>query len=151
MKLFSASLSQEKSHLPCLASQGSLTPLMQLKKFPDIHVSTREEHRGSRHNSRRAPFLPPHLEMRVHFPASSGKESWHSLRTSRGGGLNLKLERNSRGHVKIPTDPDVPIHSRCNGFPCTNSTVNPSIDSKHDGRWSALWHLERKPQIPMST
>ena len=112
----------------------SLTPLMQLKKFPDTTISTRDEQRGFHHNSKRALFLPPHLEMRVHFPALSGKQSRHSRRTSRGGILNLKLERNSRGHVKIPTDPDVPIHSRCNGFPCTNSTVNPSIDSKHDGK-----------------
>ena len=68
------------------------TPLLQLKKFPDIPISTGEEHRRSCHNSRRAPFSPPHLEMRVHFPASSGKESRHSCRTSRGGDLNLKLE-----------------------------------------------------------
>ena len=54
-------------------SKGSLTPLMQLKKLPNIPVSTWEEHRGSCHNSRRSPYFPPHLELRVHFPASLGK------------------------------------------------------------------------------
>ena len=58
--LFHCSITREILHSP-LRLAGSLTPLMQLKKFPDIPVSTREEHRVSRHNSRRAPFCPPHL------------------------------------------------------------------------------------------
>ena len=37
----------------------------QLNKFPNITISTREEHRGSCHNSRGAPLSPPQLEMRV--------------------------------------------------------------------------------------
>ena len=107
---------------------------MQLKKFPDIPVSTREETRVFRHNSRRAPFFPPYLEMRVHVPASSGKESRHSCCTSGGGGLNLKVEKNSRGRATTPKNPDVPTHSRYTCFPCTDSTVTLRIDSKHDGR-----------------
>ena len=57
-----------------LALKGSFTPLMHLKNFHDIPLSIREEYRGYRHNSRSAPYFPPHLEMRVHFPASS---SWN--------------------------------------------------------------------------
>ena len=112
MRLFSAVASREKSHLPFCVSNGSLTPFMQHIKIPNITISIGEEPQGSCHNSRRAPFFPPHLEMRVHFPASLIKESQHSLHSSRGGGLNLKVERNSRGSATIPKDPDVPIHSR---------------------------------------
>ena len=45
----------------------------------------------------------------------------------------MKVERNSRDHATIPKDSDVPIHSRYNGFPCTDSTVTLRIDSQHDG------------------
>ena len=44
--------SRGESHLTYGTSKGSFTPLLQLKKFPDIPVSTREEARDSR----------PHLE-----------------------------------------------------------------------------------------
>ena len=47
------------SHLTSGTSKGSFTPLLQLKKFPDIPVFTREETRESRPHSRGAPF-PPH-------------------------------------------------------------------------------------------
>ena len=82
-----------------------LTPLRELNKFPDIPVCTQEEHRGSRHNSRRAPVLPPHPERRVRFPALSERECQCSHRTSRGGSLHLTLETNSRGRATIPKDP----------------------------------------------
>ena len=112
MRLFSAVASREKSHLPFCVSNGSLTPFMQHIKIPNITISIGEEPQGSCHNSRRAPFFPPHLEMRVLFPTSYGKESWHSHRISRGGSLNLKVERNSSSRATIPKDLYVPIHSR---------------------------------------
>ena len=93
---------------PIEPQKGFLTALMQLKKFPDIPVSAQEEHRGSCHKQRRALFFPPHLEMTFHFPASSGKEFQHSCRTSSGGGLNLKLERNSRGLCSNSKRPQCP-------------------------------------------
>ena len=52
-----------------------------------------------------SPFSPPHLKMRVQVPALSGKESRYSRHTSRGGGLKVKLERNSRGRATIPKNP----------------------------------------------
>ena len=104
MRPLSSAVSQENSHCPSLASKGSLTPLMPLKKLPNIPASTREKQRESCQNSRRAPFFPLHLKMRVPFLASSGKESWCSSGTSRGGGLNLKLQRNSRGRATIQKD-----------------------------------------------
>ena len=151
MRTFSALVYREKSHLPSWASNGSLTPLRQPKKFPDIPVSTRKEHRGSRHNSRRAPVFPSHPERRVHFPASSGKESLNSHRTSRGSGLNLTLER-TPGVLPpfqttpmsqcTPDTPDSPALTRQSLRGSTHNTM---------AGVTALWHLERKPPIPMST
>ena len=47
MRLISAEASGGESHLTSGNSKGSFTPLLQLKKFPDIPVSTREEARKS--------------------------------------------------------------------------------------------------------
>ena len=139
---------------------------------PDITVSTWVEHRGSSHNSKRAQFSPPHLEIRVHLPALLVKESRASRRTSRGAGLNLKMERNSKGRATITKEPHVSIHSRETWFPCNDSTDMPSINSKHDGRcdspvapWekaidpyvnstgslTLLFQLERKADLHVST
>ena len=105
---FSTAASREKSHLPSCTLKGSSTPLKQLKKFPDIPVCTREEHVKSCHNSRRAPVLRPHPERRVPVHASSVRESRHSCHTSRGGGLHLTHESNSRGRATISKDPRCP-------------------------------------------
>ena len=48
MRPFSADASRGKRHLTSGTSKGSFTPLLQLKKFPDIPVSTGEEARESR-------------------------------------------------------------------------------------------------------
>ena len=48
MRPISNEASQGYSHLTSGTSKGSFTPLLQLKKFPDIPVSTREEARESR-------------------------------------------------------------------------------------------------------
>ena len=48
MRPFSAEASRGYSHQTSGTSKGSFTPLLQLKKFPDIPVSTREEARESR-------------------------------------------------------------------------------------------------------
>ena len=53
---------------------------------------------------------------------------------SSGGGLNLKVEKNSRGRATILKHPDVPMPSSYTSLPCTALTVTPRIDSKHDGR-----------------
>ena len=96
----------------------------------DITVSTREKHQGSHHNSRRVPFVPPHLEMRVHFPASLGKESQLSRHNSRGSGLNLKM-RGTPGAVppfqKSPMSqctPDIPDSPALTGLSPRGSTQN---------------------------
>ena len=48
MRPVSAEAFRGKSHLTSGTSKGSFTPLLQLKKFPDIPDSTREEARESR-------------------------------------------------------------------------------------------------------
>ena len=47
MRPFSAETPRGKSHLNSGTSKGSFTPLLQVKKFSDIPISTREEGRGS--------------------------------------------------------------------------------------------------------
>ena len=60
MTSISAEASRGKSHLTSGTSKGSFTPLLQLKKFPDIPVSTREEARE---------FCPHPEEPRFHLLA----------------------------------------------------------------------------------
>ena len=78
--------------------------MLQLKKFPDIPVSTREEARESRHYQR-SLVSASWLERRNPFTAWSGKNSRHSPCFSRGGALHRKGERNSR---VVPPFPDSP-------------------------------------------
>ena len=88
--------------------------------------------------------------MRVHFHPLSGKESRCSYLTSRGGGLNLNLERNSRGRATIPKKTlmlqftsDTPDSPALTGQLPRGSTQNTMAVV------TALWCLERKPPIPM--
>ena len=78
----------------------------------------------------------------------SRKESQHYRRPSRGGGLNLNLERNSRGRATIPKDPKFPFHSRYSCFPCTDSAVTASIDSQHDVTYDSPLEPREKATDP---
>ena len=60
MRPIFAEVSPGKSHLTSGKSKGSFTPLLELKKFPDIPVSTREEARE---------FRPHKEELRFHHLA----------------------------------------------------------------------------------
>ena len=82
------------------------------------------------------------------FLASSGKESQRYRHPSRGGGLNLNLERNFRGRATIPEDPEFPFHSRYTCFPCTDSAVTASIDSQHDGNCDSPLEPREKATDP---
>ena len=91
------------------------------------------------------------IPVRVHFPAWSGKESKHSCHTSKEHNLTLKLERNSRGRATIQKDPNVQsTPDRSNSSALTQLSPRVSTQNTMVGV-TALWHLERKPQIPMST
>ena len=78
--------------------------MLQLKKFPDIPVSTREEARESRP-------LPEESRLRLiareegSFPCVVGKEFPVFRRFSTGGALHRKGERNSRVVPPFPESP----------------------------------------------
>ena len=69
--------------------------MLQLRKFLDIPVSTREEARESRPHPEEPRFRLIARE-EGSFPAWSGKNSRRSRRISIGGALHRKGERNSR-------------------------------------------------------
>ena len=104
MRAISAVASPGKSHLTSGTSKGSFTPLLQLKKFPDLPVSTREEARESCPHPEEPRFLLL-LERNDPVPAWSGKNSRRSLRISRGGALHRKGERKSRVVPPLPGSP----------------------------------------------
>ena len=157
MRPISAEASPGKSHLTSGTSKGSFTPLLQLKKFPDIPVSPREE----------AIEFCPHpeepcfrLQAREEgsFPCVVGKESRRSRHISRGGTLHSKGERNPRVLPPFPESPRCLSPFQGNLFSLHCSTFKPRIDSHHGGTWDspvgkprgkASWEgLEGKPQIP---
>ena len=73
MRPISAQASRGSSHLPPGTSKGSFTPLLQLKKFPNIPDSTREEARESRPHPEETRFrLRPRGQ--VSFPCMFRKE-----------------------------------------------------------------------------
>ena len=123
---------------------------MQLKKFPDIPVSTREEHRVSHHNSRRAPVSPPYLEMRVQSPASSAKESRCYCHTSGGGRSHLETQDKLQGSFeKTPMSPSTRDKA---SFPCKDWNVTQRINSRHEGRTeSPVAPLEIAPDPYLNT
>ena len=73
MRPISAEASRGESHLISGTSKGSFTPLLQLKKFPDIPVCTREEARESRPHPEETRFLLLARE-KGSFPCVVGKE-----------------------------------------------------------------------------
>ena len=106
--------------------------MLQLKKFPDIPISTREEARESRPHSEE-----PHVRLLAReegpFPAWSGKNSRVPV-ASQEQALSTGKARGTPGschHSLSP--PDVSVHSREICFPFTASTLKPRIDSHHSG------------------
>ena len=78
--------------------------MLQLKKFPDIPVSTREEARESRPYPEE-PLFSLIARDEGSFHCVSGKNSRGSRRISRGGALHRKGERNSRVVPPFPESP----------------------------------------------
>ena len=129
----------------------------QLKKFPDIPVSTREEARESRPHPEEPRFRLLARE-EGSFPCVVGKEFRSSLRISRRGALHRKGERNSRVVPPFPESPRSLSLFQGNLFSCTASTFKLTIDLPHGGTWDSpvgkprgksSWEsLEGKTQIP---
>ena len=134
MRPISAEATRGKSHLTSGTSKGSFTPLLQIKKLPDIPVSTREEARESRPHPEE-PGFPLLAQEESSFPCVVGKEfeGFPSQLKRRCSPQERQRTPGSCHHSQSP--PDVSVHSRENFFPFTASTFKPRIDSHHGGTW----------------
>ena len=125
--------------------------MLQLKKFPNIPVSTQEESESPAH-IQSGPVSACSLERRdpipvwwERIPGDPVAPQEKALSTGKARGTP-----GSCHHSQSP--PDVSVHSRETCFPCTASTLKPRIDSHHGGivgqpREKALWEsLVGKPQ-----
>ena len=138
--LFCCSISREIP--PSLLSLESvLDTLEATQKVSDRPVSTREEHRVSHHHSRGDPFFP-HLEMGVHSPASSGKESRPSRHTSRGGRSHLQTREELQRSCHNSKRPQCPHPLEIRPDSPAMTRMEPRV-SPHNmkGGPRAPWHL----------
>ena len=147
MRPISAEASRGYSHLTSGRSKGSFTPLLQLKKFPDIPVSTREEALESRPHPEEPlvrliarkegslpcvvgtefPAFPSHLK-RSRFPQERREEL-------QSGTTILRVPQMS---PSIPGKPVFPALPRLSSRRSTHTTV---------ARGTALWEsLVGKPR-----
>ena len=123
-------------HINSGTSKGFFKPLLQLKKFPDIPVSTREEARESRPHPEEPRFRLLARE-EGSFPCVVGNEfgAFPSHLKRRRSPQEQREEL--QGRATIPRVPHISIFSRENCFPCTASTFKPRIDSHHGGPWDS--------------
>ena len=108
--------------------------MLQLKKFPDIPVSTREEARESRPHPEEPRFRLLD-RWRDPFPACSGNNSRRFRRISRGGSLHRKGERNS---TVVPPFPESP---RCLSPFQGNLFSLHCLDFQAEDRLTPRWHV----------
>ena len=146
MRPFSAEASRGKSHLTSGTSKGSFTPLLQLKKFPDLPVSTREEARESRPHPEEPRFCLLARE-EGSFPCVLGKEipAFPSRLKRRRSPQERREELQGRATFprvpqmsqSIPGNPIFPVLPRLSSRGSTHTTV---------ARGTALWEsLVGKP------
>ena len=111
--------------------------MLQLKKFPDIPVSTREEARESR---------PPPEEPRFRllareegsFPCVLGKEFPAFPSHVKRRRFPQERREELQGRAIFPESPRCLRPFQGNLFPCIASTFKPRIDSHHGGTWDSL-------------
>ena len=108
--------------------------MLQLKKFPDIPVSTREEAREFRRHPEEPRFRFLARE-EGSFPCVVGKEFRASFRISRAGALHRKGERNSR---VVPPFPESP---RCLSPFQGNLFSLHCLDFQAEHRLTPRWHV----------
>ena len=108
--------------------------MLQLKKFPDIPVSTRQEARESRPHQEE-PLFSLIARDEVSFHCVSGKNSWGYRRISRGGALHRKGERNSRVVPPFPESPRYlsPFQGNLFSLHCLNFQA--------EDRLTPRWHV----------
>ena len=101
MRPISAEAFRGKSHLTSRTSKGSFTPFLQLKKFPDIPVSTREEAQESRHHPEEPCFRLLARE-EGSFPCVVGKEFPAFLSHLKGRRSPQERREELQGRATIP-------------------------------------------------
>ena len=108
--------------------------MLQLKKFPNIPVSTGEEARESRPHPEEPRFRLIAREQ-GYFPAWLGKKSRRSRRISRGGALHRKGDRNSRVMPPFPESPRClsPFQGNLFSLHC--------LDFQAEDRLTPRWHV----------
>ena len=108
--------------------------MLQIKKFPDIPVSTREEAREFCTHPEE-PRLPLLAREEGSFPCVVGKEFPAFRRISRGGALHRKGERNSRVVPPFPESPRClsPFQGKLFCLHC--------LDFQGADRLTPRWHL----------
>ena len=147
MRPKSAEASRGYSHLNSGTSKGSFTPLLQLKKFPDIPVSTREEAGESRPHPEEPRFRLLAREVGS-FPCVLGKEfpAFTSLLKRRRSPQERREELPGRATIprvpqmsqSIPGKTVFPALPRLSSRGSTHTTV---------ARRTALWEsLVGKPR-----
>ena len=139
MRPISAEASRGSSHLTSGTSQGSYTPLLQLKKFPDILLSTRQEARESRPHPEEPRFRLLARE-EGSFPCVVGKEfpAFPSHLKTRHSPQERREELQGRATIprvpqmsqSIPGTPVFPALPRLSSRGSTHTTV---------ARGTALW------------
>ena len=147
MRPISAEASRGYSHLTSGTSKGSFTPLLQLKKFPDIRVSTREEARETRQHPEE-PLFRLLAREEGSFPCVVGKEfpAFPSHLKRRRSPQERGEELQGRATIPrvpqmsqfIPRKPVFPALPRLSSRGSTHTTV---------ARGTALWEsLVGKPR-----
>ena len=108
--------------------------MLQLKKFPDIPVSTREEAQESSAHPEEPRFRLIARE-EGSFSAWSGKTSRRSRRISRGGALHRKGEKKSRVMPPCPESPRClsPFQGNLFSLDC--------LDFQAEDRLTPRWHV----------
>ena len=131
--------------------------MLQLKKFLDIPVSTREEARESRPHPEEPSF---HLLARKQgsFPCVVGKEFPAFPSHLKKRRSPQKRREELPGRATIPRVPQMSQSIPGKTFPCTASTFKARIDSHHCSTWdspvekprgkASRESLEAKPEIP---
>ena len=146
MRAICPEASQGNSYLTSGTSKGSFTPLLQLKKFPDIPVSTREEARESRPQTEEPHFVS-RLERRNPFPAWGERiprvpvaSQEEALSTGKARGTPGSCHHSQRPQISqsISGKPVFPALPRLSSRGSTRTTV---------ARGTALWEsLVGKPR-----
>ena len=110
--------------------------MLQLKKFPDIPVSTQEEARESRPHPEEHRFRLLARE-EGSFPFVVGKEFPAFLSHLKSRRSPEESREELQGRATIPRVPQMSVYYRETFFPCTAWTLKPRIDSHHGGTWDS--------------